>query len=151
MIKIRYGKGETDISVIPFETRFGQDFKKLNLDWITTYFSVEEPDIFVLDHPQTIIDQGGHIFIGLYNNNVVGVCALKKSEDNGFELCKFAVDPDFQGLGVGRSILKYAIATAKAHGIEKTYLEGNTKLESSIHLYRKLGFKKISINKAVKH
>ena len=37
------------------------------------------------------------------------------------------------------------LSRARKIGAKRLYLEGNTKLEASIHLYRKLGFHEISL------
>src|SRR5690606_26819900 len=84
---------------------------------------------------------GGFIFIGLRNGVAVGTCALRKKPLGSYELSKMAVAENAQGLGIGKKLGEAAIAKAKGIGAQKIYLEGNTLLDSSIHLYKKLGFK----------
>lgn len=48
-----------------------------------------------------------------------------------------------QDLGIGNRLGEAAISNAKSLGIQSLYLEGNTSLKSSIHLYKKLGFKEV--------
>ena len=53
-----------DLAFRKFSSGDSEVFKSLNIEWLETYFVVEEIDDRVLSHPQTeIIDSGGHIFI----------------------------------------------------------------------------------------
>ena len=141
--KEREGK---DIAIIPYEPRYQSAFKALNEEWITAYWEMEEPDHKALDHPQEyILDKGGHIFIALYRDEPVGVCALCKKDDpeHEYELAKLAVSPGVQGKGIGVLLCRTVIGKAKELGCKKIFLESNTLLRPAIRLYRKLGFKEI--------
>tara|TARA_R110000868_G_scaffold4211_2_gene26415 strand:- start:15972 stop:16919 length:948 start_codon:yes stop_codon:yes gene_type:complete len=136
-----------NVAIIPYETKYGKHFKALNEEWISTYFKIEAADSKALDHPKEyILDNGGYIFVALYKDEPVGVCALLKTAilRNGFELAKMAVSPKAQGLGIGMALAHTIIEKAKAEGAEEIYLESNTILEPAIKLYQKLGFKKAS-------
>ncbi|MBQ9651842.1 MAG: GNAT family N-acetyltransferase [Prevotella sp.] len=77
---------------------------------------------------------------------VVGCCALINHPDkDSYELAKMAVSPKTQGHHVGHQLGIALIDYAREIGAKRLYLEGNTKLEVSIHLYRKLGFHEISL------
>ena len=81
---------------------FAEDFKRLNEDWISTNFWLEESDIQVLNDPQKfILDKGGNVFIALLNNKPVGTCALLVRDGITCELVKMVVDPEAQGKGIG--------------------------------------------------
>ena len=49
----------TGIEIIPFESQYAEDFKRLNLEWLEKYFEVEPADEEVLSQPHLIIEQGG--------------------------------------------------------------------------------------------
>lgn len=128
--------------IVSFAPQYGPAFKALNEEWITRYFALEAADRKVLDAPEAnIIAAGGHILIALAGTEPVGACALLKIDADGFELAKMAVMPRFQGRGVGRRLGAAAITLAKSHGARRICLESNTRLESAIALYRRLGFK----------
>lgn len=136
-----------DLTVIPYESRYQHAFKALNEEWITAQWTMEEPDYKALDHPREyILNRGGHIFIALYKNEPVGVCALCKKDDPvyEYELAKLAVNPGAQGKGIGMLLCQAVIAKARELGVKKIFLESNTLLQPAIRLYRKLGFKEIS-------
>lgn len=133
------------LQIVDYKPKYASAFKKLNESWIEKFFELEEADRKALDNPDKIIEDGGYIFTALLDGKEVGVCALRKVDSETFEFSKMAVDENTQGLGIGRKLGKIAIEKAKSIGAKRIYLEGNTALEASIHLYRKLGFKEIEL------
>lgn len=135
-----------NVKIIPFEPQYLDAFKALNIEWISTYFEMEEADYKALDNPQEyILDKGGKIFVALYQNEPVGVCALIKMKDSDydFEMAKMAVSPKAQGKNIGFLLGQAIINSAKEEGAHKIYLESNTILKPAINLYYKLGFQKV--------
>ena len=128
------------IEIVDYHPSYAGAFKQLNEAWINKYFELEEDDIQTLNFPDKILDNGGFIFIALRSGVAVGTCALRKKSEDLYELSKMAVAEAAQGLGVGKRLGEAAISKAKSVGAQSIYLEGNTALESSIHLYKKLGF-----------
>jgi DNA-binding MarR family transcriptional regulator/N-acetylglutamate synthase-like GNAT family acetyltransferase len=133
----------SQVDIVDFQPIWQPAFRKLNEEWITKYFRMEESDYKALDHPQEyILDKGGHIFMALYKGEPVATCALISMDDGGFELAKMAVSPRAQGLGIGWLVGKACIEKARALGAPRVYLESNTALKPAINLYHKLGFRK---------
>lgn len=140
--KLRESK---DVQIVDYTPEYQSAFRELNVEWIQTYFKMEESDYKSLDHPQEyILDKGGQILIALYKNEPVGACALIKMEGNMFELAKMAVSPKAKGKGIGYLLGQAAAEKAKQAGATQLYLESNTILKPAISLYHKLGFKKIT-------
>lgn len=134
-----------DVQVVDYKPEYQQAFKRLNEEWITQYFKMEETDYKSLDHPDDyILNKGGHILMALYNNEPVGACALIKMDNDMYELAKMAVSPKAKGKGIGFILGNACIAKAKSLGAKKIYLESNTILKPAINLYHKLGFKKVT-------
>nr|WP_294874827.1 bifunctional helix-turn-helix transcriptional regulator/GNAT family N-acetyltransferase [uncultured Pedobacter sp.] len=141
--KLRESK---DVQIVAYEDQYQAAFRSLNQEWISTYFQMEEADYKALDNPKEyILDKGGKIFVALYENEPVGVCALIKMNDPDydFELAKMAVSPKIQGKSIGWLLGRTVIKAAKELGASKVYLESNTVLKPAINLYHKLGFKKV--------
>jgi ribosomal protein S18 acetylase RimI-like enzyme len=134
----------------PYKNSDAANFKALNIAWLEKYFYVEVFDNEVLSHPDTyILDKGGYIFMVTENTETVGTMSLMKHEDGIFEFTKMAVDPEFQGHGIGKEMMLYCIAFAKAQHFEKLILYSNTILENAIHIYRKFGFVEVPLEKDV--
>jgi DNA-binding MarR family transcriptional regulator/predicted GNAT family N-acyltransferase len=134
------------VQIVDYKPAYQEAFRKLNEEWISKYFKMEEADHKALDHPQkNIINKGGHILVALYNNEPIGVCALLKMDDPvyEYELVKMAVSPRVQGKSIGYLLGKAAMEKARSLGAKKLYLESNTILEPAINLYHKLGFKRV--------
>ncbi len=141
--KLRESKG---VQIVDYTEKYQTAFRSLNEEWISTYFKMEETDYKTLDNPKEyILDKGGKIFVALYNNEPVGVCALIKMSDPDYdyELAKMAVSPKIQGKSIGWLLGQAVVKAAKDLGASKIYLESNTTLKPAINLYYKLGFKKV--------
>ncbi len=54
------------------------------------------------------------------------------------------VKPQYQGLQIGKTLATGIIHQAKLLGCKRLFLDSNRKLETAIHLYRKLGFTEVS-------
>ena len=118
-----------------------QDFIRLNEEWISTYFKLEEVDFLLAENPFKVIEDGGYIFSLLVGGSVVGVCALFNEGNGVYELARMAVSPKFQGQGFGNTLIKTCFSKLKEVEAEKVHLVSNTKLESAIALYKKHNFK----------
>jgi len=140
--KLRESK---NVQIVDYESRYHSAFKSLNVEWISTYFEMEEADYKALDNPKEyILDKGGKILVALYDDEPVGVCALIKMNDTDFEMAKMAVSPKAQGKNIGFLLGEAIVKTAKELGASKLYLESNTILKPAINLYYKLGFQKVA-------
>ncbi len=121
-------------------------FKNLNIEWLEKFFEIEPIDHKILDNPKgEIIDKGGHIFYISYEDKIVGTLALIKINNDTFELSKMAVTNAVQGLGIGKKLMQYCFDFCTKNQIKNLILYSNTKLESAIHLYRKVGFVEVQI------
>ncbi|ABF43636.1 GCN5-related N-acetyltransferase [Candidatus Koribacter versatilis Ellin345] len=133
-----------EVCVRYFQRHDAEAFRQLNEHWISKFFTLEEPDRIMLADPLgKIVSPGGAIFVACAGAEVIGTCALTPEHDGGFELVKMAVSEDWQGRGIGRKLLLFAIQEAKELGIKRLRLETSHKLGSAIHLYESVGFKHV--------
>jgi len=135
------------LQFVDYAPQYERAFHDLNEEWISQYFTMEASDHKALDNAQTyIIDKGGFIIVALYEQQPIGVCALIKMHDSkyDFELAKMAVSPTMRGQKVGWRLAQAIIEKAKSVGATWLYLESNTKLETAVNLYHKLGFVKVA-------
>ena len=123
-------------------------FKALNIEWLETYFEVEEIDKKVLGNPQKyIIDRGGHVFVATLNNQTIGTFAYINSGEAIYEFSKMAISPAFRGKGYGNEMMRFALDFAKDKGWKKVILYSSTTLKNAIYLYHKYGFKAVPLEK----
>ncbi len=134
------------IEIVEYAPPYAPDFKRLNVEWISTYFKVEPHDLEQLDHPEALVAGGGQVLAALLDGNVVGVVGLVKDPGGAsFELVKMAVSPAAQGRQVGKKLGQAAIDWARRAGASRLWLESNTRLVPALELYRRLGFHKVEM------
>jgi ribosomal protein S18 acetylase RimI-like enzyme len=134
------------MQIVEFTEETKEHIKTLNYEWLEKYFKVEPNDVISLSDPKKeIIDKGGFIFYCADNNNIVGVVAFLKIDEEVFELAKMAVTEKYQGLKVGKLLMEHGIDFAKKNKIKKLVLYSNKQLGPAIHIYEKYGFKEIPL------
>ncbi len=134
------------LTIIPFEPSLSNHFRDLNILWLEEYFYVEAKDKLLLENAEKeIIDNGGAIFFGLIDQTVVGCFAIIKNSNGTIELGKMAVDPRYQGKNIGQQLLDHAILYCKKMGYKELFLYSHTKLAAAIHIYKKKGFREVSL------
>jgi len=132
------------LEIVENESKYLNDFIRLNEEWIISYFQLEDVDRKLAANPQKVIDDGGYIYSLVSDNEVVGVCALFNEGNNVYELARMAVSPKHQGKGYGEKLINACLSKAKEIKATKIYLVSNTKLETAISLYKKHGFKTVA-------
>jgi len=134
--------GSVGIEFRPFRAKDGEAFRLMNEAWIEKHFGIETKDREMLGDPEgKILAKGGHIFMAMDGETAVGCCALLLVRPGVFEAAKMTVVESYRGRGLGRKILAYTIAQARALGATSLYLETNDSLLDAIHLYEALGFR----------
>ncbi|MBP1767598.1 MAG: family N-acetyltransferase [Candidatus Aminicenantes bacterium] len=129
------------VEIVGFSPEHSEAFRKLNEEWLKSYFEVEEADRRVLLHPEKeILEPGGAVLFARLGGEIVGTAALLKLDKETYEIAKMAVTPKAQGRQVGRRLTEEAIATARRRGAKKVVLFTDDRLRAAASLYRKLGF-----------
>lgn len=95
---------------------------------------------------QELKDQNSYYLVAKLNNEIVGFGGIKCVLDEA-DIMNIVTKKSKRNLGIGYSLLAELINTAKEKGIKKITLEVNESNVSAIHLYKKIGFKEISIRK----
>ncbi len=130
-----------EVEIISYISKYKEQFKELNYEWLNKYFEIEPMDEEILSNPQKIIKNGGQIFLALINGEAVGTAALIKMNESTYELAKMSVTEKHQGKSIGKKLCQAAIEYAKDKKLKNIFLESNSKLTPAINLYKKLGFR----------
>ena len=137
------------VEIIPYDSKYHSDFKRLNLEWLDKYELTESHDLEVLDDPQKyVLDGGGCLFLAMYGDRVVGTAGLLKEREGEFELVKMSVDPEFRGKGISKILLDHCLEEAKKKNAKKIFLFSSSKLQTAIKLYEKYGFQHVAVTDA---
>ena len=145
--KVQHQKSLTNIcgglmtQIINYSETYQADFKRLNVEWISGLFAIEEHDIEQLDNPERyILKNNGAIFLAKVDEQIVGTVAMVNTENNSYELAKMCITPTIQGRGIGRLLCEKAIEFGKEQGAKLIWLESNRRAKTAIILYEKVGF-----------
>jgi len=137
------------IVIADFNPSLADDFRRLNEEWITHFFELENADRKVFADPEKeVIEPGGYIIFALEGNIAVGTVALFKRAKGEFELGKMAVTPKMQGRDIGKRLMQAAIDRAKTSNAHRIYLETHDKLIPAVNLYRSFGFTPVNNTKS---
>ena len=132
------------IEIKDYNSRYHADFKRLNLYWLDKYNLTESHDLMILDDPEKhVINKDGSIFLAMDGEKVVGTVGIAKESESVYELVKFAVDPEWQGRGIGKIMLERCLQVAKAKQARKIFLFSNSQLRRALSLYEKYGFRSV--------
>ena len=137
------------VSFINYQDKYSSEFYNLNIEWLESYFYVEEHDRLILRYPEKyIINRGGIILFAVIRKEIVGTVALMPTNKvNIYELTKMAVDPKCRNQKIGQKILREIISVAKKKNIYKLILYSNRILKNAIYLYLKYNFNEVNLEK----
>jgi len=79
-------------------------------------------------------------FVAVDGETPVGSILLKEMSPFVVELEGFYIKPDYQGQGIGRRLLRKALAEARDAGYESIILTTNKNLTAAIKLYESFGW-----------
>ena len=125
------------IKIIEWEDKYAEQFKRLSLEWLEKYVSVEPADLEIINNPhRSILDNGGMIFFALCDGLIVGTVAMIRQKDGSFELAKLAVTEGYKEKSLEFASQRKAITV---------FLYTNRRLLPAINLYEKFGFKEVPV------
>ena len=83
-----------------------------------------------------------HVFVATEDDRIVGCIIFSRmsfeSSENAFLLSPVAIDPDYQGQGIGQKLITFGLEALREYGVELAFTYGNPKF------YSKVGFRQIS-------
>jgi len=107
----------------------------------TVYTDPTTDDLFAL-----FKKEGSVYFILELDGKVVGGCGIypTKGLPIGYaELVKLYLNSSLRGKGFGKELMEKSMEAAQAMGYSHLYLESIPALNEAVHLYEKVGFKKL--------
>jgi GNAT superfamily N-acetyltransferase len=82
---------------------------------------------------------GGRVTVLESQETIVGAIVLNVTGE-GFLIDNVAVDPAYQGKGLGMALLAYAEAEARHAGFSSIYLYTHEKMKENLALYARIGY-----------
>lgn len=141
-----------DIRITRFQPAHAEAFASLNRAWLVENGLLTDTDEQILADPiGRIIEPGGHIFVALQDDQVIGTCALLPHGTDAFELAKLTVARAARGHALGRRLVEAALAFTREQGRHRVMLLSNTRMVTAVRLYEALGFRHRSLPADVKY
>ncbi len=97
--------------------------------------------------PEVYKQNQGCFLVGVLDNRIVAMGALKRTDMNRGEIKRMRVHPDFQRRGFGAQILIALETEAKHLGYKILHLDTTTLQTAAQKLYEKYGYRKIGKTK----
>lgn len=118
--------------------------KKLSEDEVVPY------DLLLLADPsKTIVDDylnRGSCYTASYQGETIGVFVLLKTRPRTIEIVNVAVREDYQGRGIGKTLVLEAIAKAKEEHIKTVEIGTGNCGMLQLALYQKCGFRIVGVD-----
>jgi len=115
--------------------------------WTRSVYQAFYPNHWRVSQQKAVEDvcaaEDTNVWVAIDAASTVGFVAVKlHSEDSMGEIYMVAVDPDFQGRGIGSALIEFALAWMKDAGMSIAMVEtgGDPGHERARHTYEKVGF-----------
>jgi putative acetyltransferase len=90
--------------------------------------------------PGAYASPSGRLLIAYADNALAGCGAFRKLDTLRCEAKRVYVRPEFRGKGVGRGVMEFLIAEARAEGYCEMFADTLPIMKTAIALYKQLGF-----------
>ena len=135
------------MKIIPYEPVYLPALSEISLAWLKQYDILEDLDVEMVNHPERILDAGGHVLLAVKDvwsadhpaEDVLGMVMLENN-GNSAEILKLGVRENARGQGIGRVLMEAVLEIAKKEGKHKLTLSSNHQLTSALRLYESTGF-----------
>ena len=104
----------------------------------TVYFDASTDHLSILFKKER-----SHYFVAEINGKLVGGGGIFPTDGLPFDTCelvKMYLLPEARGRGLGKTIVKKCLETARLYGFSRIYLESMPELGQALKLYEKFGF-----------
>lgn len=85
----------------------------------------------------------GRLYIAYYNNKAAGCIALRKFENDGCEMKRLFVRPEYRHLKIEKKLVDKIIEDARELKYKYMVLDTLSNLHEAVSLYRKSGFQEV--------
>ncbi len=85
---------------------------------------------------------GGRLAVAYIDGAAAGCVALRRVDDRRCEAKRLYVRPQFRGRGIGRALLEWAIAEARAEGYRELVGDTMPVMRQALEMYERMGFER---------
>jgi len=142
--KLEAKVGDSDfISVIDYKPGLNKHFYELAGPWLAGEIDgqLEEEGGITLQAPDDKhFREGGFIFFARYKKQIVGFVALKRLDDNSFELNRLYIHPIYRHLGIDTRLIERCISRCMENEAMELWHQTSLNLPEAHQIYFSLGF-----------
>jgi molybdopterin-guanine dinucleotide biosynthesis protein A len=127
-----------EVRIVPYRDEHEEGFRALVSRTLREFGFEPDPALDPdLSAPAAVYEA---LWVALSRGDVVGSVALRRIDRRTVELKRMYLRQALRGRGVGRKLLRMAIAWAREHGIERIILDTTERMAAARHLYERHGF-----------
>jgi len=102
---------------------------------IFEYYVMKSMSEFILNH------DGSQLWAAEIDGKIIASVAIVKTDNDNAQLRWFIVSEQYQGLGIGKELIKTALEFCRQNSYRKVFLWTTDNLKSAHYLYESNGFK----------
>lgn len=136
-------KHEIPVHVLDYTPSLKGSFTTLVGEWLSgmLHGKLEKEDLFTINNPgEAYLLNGGFVLFAEYNNDIVGCVALKRLDDDKFEVAKLIVKEDARRLGIATKLIERCVTRCHENKASELWLQTTNELIGAHKLYYKMGF-----------
>ncbi len=131
------------VIIVDYKPGLNKHFHELAGPWLTGEANgkLEEEDGITLENPdEAHFKEGGFLFYARYKDQIVGFVALKRLDDDTFELAKLYIHPNYRNHGIDTKLIERCISRCIENEAGELWLQTTMSMPEAHTLYYKLGF-----------
>ncbi len=133
----------TEFTITPSQIALAHLAVRKNQELVgtNTFSNIYDTQEDLVGLEQNYIAGGGNFFIATTENGELkGFVGLRNDGDGNATLKRLAVLPEFEGQGVGKTLVRKLIAWARENGFTKIALQTGGDEQAKARIYKKAGF-----------
>jgi len=137
------GKTTEAVAILDYKPSLKKYFYELAGPWLSEVANgnLEAEDLDTLNNPdEAYIIQGGFLFFASYKNHIVGCVALKRLDEDSFEIAKLYINSTYRNLGVASKLIERCISRCQENFASELWIQSTMSMQEAHKLYHKLGF-----------
>ncbi len=118
-------------------------YSNISVKQVQGYENIPYELLLLADPSREMIDaylKHSRIFVATLDQEVIGTFVLYALSANAAEIKNIAVKNEFQGMGIGKFLLDFAVGVAKSDNYQSICIGTANSSTGQLHLYQKVGF-----------
>jgi DNA-binding MarR family transcriptional regulator/N-acetylglutamate synthase-like GNAT family acetyltransferase len=131
------------VVVVDYQPGLNKHFHELAGPWLTEELNgqLKEEDGITLQNPdEAHFMDGGFLFYARYKDQIVGFVALKRLNDDAFELVRLYINPNYRNLGIDTLLIERCISRCSENQALELWLQTSISKTEAHKIYDTMGF-----------